>query len=359
VSTFLIVYISIVLLINTGIVILFIVNHKNYTKTWDELPSISVLLAARNEQENIERCLNSLVSLDYPMHKFQILVGDDASEDVTWRIINEYQMKYPFIQSFLISEQIGEQKGKANVLAQLAQKATGDFLLITDADMQLPSNWIHAMLSAMEENVGLAIGVTQVHKNRMQDMDWLFALGLVKVATDLRLPVTAMGNNMIVSKEAYLSVGGYENLPFSITEDFELFKHIYKKGYQCLHIFNKEVLGKTLPINGFINLLNQRKRWMKGAIDLPWHMVVLLTLQVCFYPCLVILSFMMPVVALKLFIIKAIIQLVFLSLIRKKINRPINPFYILLYEMYAVLMTISSSLYFVLPFKIKWKGREY
>ena len=113
-----------------------------------------------------------------------------------------------------------------------------------------------------------------------------------------------MGNNMIVSKEAYRSVGGYESLPFSITEDFELFKHINKKGYQCLHIFKKEVVGQTLPINGFINLLNQRKRWMKGAVDLPWQMVGLLILQVCFYPCLIILSFMMPVVALKLFIIK-------------------------------------------------------
>lgn len=358
-SAIIIVIIMATLLLNVGLVILFIVNYRRYDKTWDELPLVSVLLAARNEEANIERCLNSLVSLDYPINKLQILVGDDSSEDNTWHIIDKFQSKYPFIQSFQITEQIGEQKGKANVLAQLAHKATGDFFLITDADMLLPPSWIHGMLSAMGEKVGLAIGVTQVDSNNMQDMDWLFALGMVKVITDLGLPVTGMGNNMIVSKEAYWSVGGYESLPFSITEDLELFKHIKKKGYKCKHLFQKEVLGKTLPIKGLLNLLNQRKRWMKGAVELPWYMIILLTLQACFYPCLIVLLFVAPLTATGVFATKIILQFFFMMLIRKRINQSFNLSSALLYEFYSIFISIFSVLYYILPFKIIWKGREY
>ncbi|MDH5367544.1 MAG: glycosyltransferase [Cyclobacteriaceae bacterium] len=347
------------LLLNIGLVVLFITNFKKYTKKWDELPSVSVLLAARNEEANIERCLNSLASLDYPIDKLQILVGDDCSEDNTWQIIDKFQSKYPFIQSFHITEQIGEQKGKANVLAQLAHKATGNFFLVTDADMLLPPSWIHGMLSAMEKKVGLAIGVTHDDNNKMQNIDWLFALGMVKVITDLGLPVTGMGNNMIVSKEAYKSVGGYESLPFSITEDLELFKHIKKKGHECKHLFQKEVLGKTLPIKGLFNLLNQRKRWMKGAYELQWHMIILLIFQACFYPCLIALLFVAPLIASVIFTTKIILQFFFMMLIRKRLNLSFNLLSALLYEFYSIFISIFSVLYYLLPVKIIWKGREY
>ena len=267
--------------------------------------------------------------------------------------------KYVHIKVFDIIDQVGEQQGKPNVLAQLADQTTGDFFLITDADMSLPEHWIENMLSTMGEKVGLAIGVTSVKSSRMQDLDWLFALGMIKVVTDLGLPVTGMGNNIIISKEAYRAVGGYEKLPFSTTEDFELFKHIKAKGYQCVHIFQKEVLGITLPVKTFFDLLNQRKRWMKGAIQLPWHIVVLLFMQSSFYFCLLILYFITPFIAIILLVSNITIRLIFITFIRTKLQLPLRFGSILLYELYSICIVFSSILYFLMPFKVTWKGREY
>jgi len=193
----------------------------------------------------------------------------------------------------------------------------------------------------------------------MQDLDWLYALGMIKVVTDLGLPVTGMGNNMIISKEAYDSVGGYESLPFSITEDFELFKQVKKKGYDCIHVFQKEVLGTTLSMKGFFNLLNQRKRWMRGAVQLSWQVVCLLILQSGFYVGLLALLFFIPNVAVFLLVGKLLLRLGFMTTLRNKLRLPFRFWSVVTYEFYAIAIGVSSILYFLLPFKVRWKGRTY
>ncbi len=342
------------------LVILCIYNFKKYYPTEDgATPKVSILIAAKDEEANIERCLDSLILLSYPLEKLEILVGNDASEDDTLSISKPYAEKYQHIKIFDITSQVGEQKGKANVLAQLAQQATGEHFLITDTDMVLPTHWVESMLSAIKDKAGLAIGVTHVSGSRMQDLDWIFGLGMIKVVTDLGMPVTGMGNNMIITKEAYLSVGGYESLPFSITEDYELFKHVKNKGYQSAHIFQKEVLGTTLPMTGLANLLNQRKRWMRGAIQLPWYVTGLLLLQPLFYFGLFALLFFTPDAAVLLLVGKLVLRLGFMTTLRRKLHLPFRGLSLILYEFYAVIIAIISIFYFLLPFKVEWKGRDY
>ena len=348
-----------VLIVDALMILLSIANHKQYHKKWEIYPTVSILLAVRNEEKVIVRCLESLAELDYPTDKLEILIGDDSSEDNSLEIINSFVKKYSFINVSEVKERIADQQGKGNVLAHLGKLATGQYLLMTDADMRLPSSWIKGMLSAMDDGVGLAIGVTQVEGDKMQDLDWQHALGMVKVSSDLDMPITGMGNNMIVSKEAYAKVGGYENLPFSIIEDYELFKHIKSASFKCLHVFQEDVLGQTLPIKGFFNLLNQRKRWAKGAVELPWYVIGLLSLQSIFYLSLLFLLFIPPVLAVKLLAVKIALQLIFMGVIKKRLNLsyPLMP--ILCYDIYAFIISVATSIYFLLPFRVKWKGRVY
>lgn len=348
------------LLIDLLLIVFFNYNYKQYTSTHDTYqPVVSILVAAKDEEANINRCIDSLLQLSYPRDKLEILIGNDASDDNTLSLVKVYAEKYTRVKVFDITSKVGDQQGKGNVLAQLAQQVSGEYLLITDADMSLPVHWVQNMLSPMKENTGLAIGVTHVEGNRMQDLDWLYALGMVKVVTDLGLSVTGMGNNMIISKDVYSSIGGYESLPFSIIEDFELFKHVRKSGYDCVHIFQKEVLGITLSMKGFFNLLNQRKRWMRGAVQLSWQMVSLLFLQSGFYVGLLVIFFYAPDIAIFFLIGKLLLRLGFMTTLRSRLCLPIRFLSVLAYEFYSIIIGISSIFYFLLPFKVKWKGREY
>lgn len=195
------------------------------------LPWVSILIAARNEEDALPRCLASVRALAYPAHLLEVLVGDDASTDRT-RAVAEAAMQ-SFGGTFdvvPITETMGQARGKANVLAYLAHHATTEYFLLTDADIALPPTWVQGMLAHAAPQVGTVTGLTVVEGPGLlaglQGVDWLLSLAAMQVATDSGQPMTAMGNNMLVTRAAYRATGGYEALPFSITEDFALFEAV-------------------------------------------------------------------------------------------------------------------------------------
>lgn len=164
------------------------------------LPFISIIVAARNEASNINRCLQSLSTLDYPKDKFEVLVGDDASEDGTPWLIELFARKHRHFYLFQISEQIGKAKGKANVLAQLIGYSKGELLLFTDADIAVNPLWAKEMVESAQGHA-IVTGYTIVERKglfaRLQSADWSLAQGLAEPISNLGVPVTAMGNNML------------------------------------------------------------------------------------------------------------------------------------------------------------------
>src|SRR3989344_5484463 len=64
----------------------------------NKFPSVSIVVPAYNEEKNISMALDSLVNLDYPKDKLEILVVDDASTDSTVDVVNNYIKKYKFIR---------------------------------------------------------------------------------------------------------------------------------------------------------------------------------------------------------------------------------------------------------------------
>ncbi|MFH1656599.1 MAG: glycosyltransferase family 2 protein [Candidatus Nealsonbacteria bacterium] len=66
----------------------------------NNLPFVSIIIPSRNEEKHIRKCLDSVISNDYPKSNFEILIVDGLSQDNTRKIIKEYQNKYPFIKFF-------------------------------------------------------------------------------------------------------------------------------------------------------------------------------------------------------------------------------------------------------------------
>lgn len=327
------------------------------------LPKVSVLVAARNEEVNIARCLEKLIALHYPAELLEILVGDDGSEDDTYAIANSFLSKHPNLKVYRITEKLAGQNGKANVLAQLASKASGEFLFFTDADICVPPNWIEGMLAGFSSQVGLVSGVTAISGNslweRCQCIDWLFALGMVKVVNDFGYSVTAVGNNMAVSRKAYDAVGRYAAVPFSVTEDFELLRQIKQKGFTGNHLFQHNTLAWSEPEPHIRRLLHQRKRWMKGALELPWPIVLILGIQALFFPSLILTFFIEPSLSLFAFAAKVLFQSAFIGYAMSKVGYKETPIMLLFYECYSAVLSLLLLGFYFLPIKMDWKGRKY
>ena len=91
--------------------------------------------------------------------------------------------------------------------------------------MALDYAWVHTMLGAAAPGGGVVTSSTTAGGNlfgRLQNIGWLFSLSLIRVLTDAGVPVTTVGNNMLVTRAAYASAGGFAALAFSTTEDLQM-----------------------------------------------------------------------------------------------------------------------------------------
>jgi len=338
-------------------------DQPSQVKTDDSLPEISVLVAARNEEKNIAACIQHLVALNYPKHKLHILIGNDQSNDNTETIINEFENQYPNVTQIHITDVLGKAKGKANVLAQLAHVAKGDYFLITDADIQVSNNWARTLISFFKPNVGIVSGTTLVSGKgflaNMQHIDWLYFMGLLLSFNRVRIPSTAVGNNMAITKEAYLSTGGYENINFSVTEDYKLFEQVRQKGYQTINMINPESINISAPAIDINTLLNQRKRWLTGAKELPFYWWIIFAIYGSFWMALIVCLFINIKLALVFLAIKLFIQSVTIYWQQKQLSIKSNLVQLLCYEAYTLGLTLLTLFYFIIPKKLNWKNRYY
>lgn len=338
------------------------INHRKALP--GELPRVTVFVPARNEEARLPACLEALAALDYPEDKIQMIVADDQSNDQTPRIMREWVGKHSY--RHFIQIQPGNMRGingKANALSQMDKAATGEFYFFTDADSAVNPGWIREMLAVFDRGVGLASGITAVRAGAffatMQSIDWWLNLGIVKVTSDLGHSLTAMGNNMVVSKQAYWAVGGFGNLPFSVTEDLALGQAILQKGFRLVQQVSVPSLILTKPENNLKDLLRQRKRWMRGAMSLPWYWLLLLALQFAFFPAVILLLTHMPLWGLVLWPVKWIVQSMFIRDFAARTGSRVSFLHLFWFEFYYLAVSWSTLFYYIWPSKTEWKGRKY
>jgi cellulose synthase/poly-beta-1,6-N-acetylglucosamine synthase-like glycosyltransferase len=221
-----------------------------------------------------------------------------------------------------------------------------------------------AMLAQLGPGVGIVTGITTItgHRlfDRLQAVDWLYALGLMQAVSELGLPVSTMGNNMLVTREAYFAAGGFENIPFSVTEDVRLFNHVREKGYTSVNMYHPEVLSLSMPAPDVVTLLHQRKRWMQGSMNLPWYMVVILMVHAAYYP--IVLPFFFQAgfwAGAGIFLGKLLLQTIYIRRCFDRLRLPVSWLLLLLFEVYQLTLTLVLLVFYFLPIKVNWKGRRY
>lgn len=330
----------------------------------DQYPNISILIAARNEESNIIDCLKSLELLDYSKDNIEILIGNDQSTDETEQLITDFIQGKAYFKIINIPNQMGKAKAKANVLAHLFEQSSYEIIFVTDADIQVNANWVKSIVPYFNNpKIGIVSGTTIVNGKgffaNMQSIDWLYFSGLLIAFDNLGLKSTAVGNNMAVSKKAYLATGGYQNLDFSVTEDLALFTAIKNQGNESINLLAYDNLNHSKPQYSIINFLHQRKRWLIGAqgLNLKWKAIFML--MAMFYPMLILLFFYNFKNAITIWICKVFLQFLISIIISTKLKKIPNVFYLIVFEIYTFISTFIVSIFYVLPIKMIWKNRKY
>ncbi|MDZ4759404.1 MAG: glycosyltransferase [Bacteroidota bacterium] len=354
-----------------GLQVLFLVSvflmENVKPKTQNHEPFISILIAARNEEKSISYCLQSIIEMDYPPNKMELLIGNDNSTDNTAKLVQEIiaQNNDKFtIKLYHISEQMGKAKAKANVLAELAHHAHGEYFFVTDADIVVNKNWAKTILNSFTNKIGIVSGTTIIknkpqRRTTLQKYDWLYFSSLLKAISNLGIPVTAVGNNMAVKREAYFATGGYENINFSVTEDLALYNAVRKQGYDSLNLMDRGSLNFTNPTTHIQTLFNQRKRWLKGANDLNIIAKLILFYHGLYPFMLLFFCIINWKLGILFLCIKYMIQNIHIIALSKYLKQPCNYIQLLVYEFLQIFFNLTLAIYYILPIKYLWKGREY
>jgi cellulose synthase/poly-beta-1,6-N-acetylglucosamine synthase-like glycosyltransferase len=330
----------------------------------EELPKATVVVAVRNEEKNILRCLNALDKLIYPEGKLEIIISDGHSTDSTTTIVDNFIKEKIRFKRITANSDKENLKGKANAIDSAVNISTGEVILTTDADCEVHPLWVKTICSYYKDDVAVVSGfTTQTAYNGfsgMQAIDFIYLLIIAAGTMNLGYPISCIGNNMSYRKRAYLETGGYEKLPFSVTEDFSLLRAIYCLGkYRIIFPLNKNALVTSLPCINLSELFQQKKRWGVGGLAAPLHGFVIMLFGYIVDLCILLTPLFFTGVWLYLAVFKFAIDLFILFPVHSRLGIKQNLKYFVQFEIYFIIYVIILPVIVLSSRKVVWKGKEY
>lgn len=329
-----------------------------------KLPSATIIVAARNEEMNIQRCLESLDKIEYPEGQLEIIIVDDRSDDATGKIVEQFIAGKTKFRKIVSEKETGRLRGKTNALACGIKLAKGEIILTTDADCVVPATWAKTIASYYTENVAVVNGFThQQFSNSfsgMQNLDFLYLLTVGCGTINMGKPLSCIGNNMSYRKSVYDEVGGYQSLPFSVTEDLNLLNAMEKLGkYKFIFPINRDSLVLSLPCPDFKSIYRQKKRWIVGGIKLPFY-GYLLGLNTWLAALGIVLTpFLYTPTAGWLCFTKILLDFMLLLMVTTELNIRGSMKHFLAFEFYYLLYTIAAPFIVIPSRQVVWKDRTY
>jgi glycosyltransferase involved in cell wall biosynthesis len=205
--------------------------------TKNSFPPVSIIVAARNEERNIRRALQSLLHLDYP--HLQLIVVNDRSEDKTGDILDEMKKSDPRLEILHLQELPKGWLGKNHALWQGSLNASGELLLFTDADVVMePDTLVRAVSYLQTEQLDHLAATPEARMPslllNMFGVTFGFFFGIFTrpwKAPDLKSGChIGIGAFNLVKKEIYLLAGGHKTIALRPDDDLKLGKILKKQG---------------------------------------------------------------------------------------------------------------------------------
>lgn len=328
-------------------------------------PTVSVVVAARNEENSIGPCLDALGRQTYSADLFEVIVVDDDSTDRTAEIVRVKMQRFSNLR--LISPPAeGRLRGKSRPLSAGIAAATGEVIMITDADCRVPETWVASTAALYEPEVGLVGGITlqdaRTSFGGMQSLDWAYLLGVASSSVALGRSFGSIGNNLSFRKKAYDEVGGYESLPFSVTEDYTLVHAIRTSGrWQQRYPIDARLLVESEPCPDLRSLFHQKHRWGRGGLDVPPLGFVIMAIgwSVHVLPIVHTLVWGAWWHTLAVLFVKATADYILMHHVLARLGRIDDLRHFLWFELYFSVYVVALPIMVFLGGPVRWKGRQY
>lgn len=229
------------------------VRASDDVKLSDPAPRVSICVPARNEEEDLDALLTSLRAQDCP--NLEIIVVDDKSTDRTWEILQRHASQDPRIIPIRGAEPEPGWYGKPNALRQALARATGEWILMTDADtVHVVSCVRNALGFALREGVQAIsltphfICVTFFEKLLMPSIGGLLMTGysFKRVNDPSDEKVFGAGPFFLVTRRILDAAGGLESIRGVIDEDVALARALKKTGLGYRYVRGDDVYATRM-----------------------------------------------------------------------------------------------------------------
>lgn len=249
------------------LLVLFSSQEKNEKKKLRDFPFFTTIVPAYNEEKSVKETLLSLINLDYPDEKKEIIVVNDGSTDKTKEIVEKFINDHPANKITLVNQK-NQGKGKAmNTGLALVQ---GEFFACLDADSFIAANALQEMLPLFQEDINVAAVCPMLKvknpKNVLQKVQWCeYIINMFYKFLNSRLDCIHVtpGPFSIYKTEVIKKLRGFNE--HTITEDLELAIRLQKYHYRIVQTF--DAIVETVAPLTWKKLFKQRVRWYKGSVD--------------------------------------------------------------------------------------------
>ena len=231
-----------------------------------DLPFVSLVVAAKNEELVINNLVNNLCSLDYPSPGYEVWIVDDDSSDRTPELLGELEDKYDNLKVF--RRKPGATGGKSGALNQVLPLTKGEVIAVFDADAQVSSDILLQTIPLFQRD---KVGAVQLRKEVANASTNFWTKGqMAEMGVDtffqqgrsLRGGIGELrGNGQFVRRKALYSCGGWNEETITDDLDLTLRLHLDKWDIEC----GFYPVVKEEGVTSGIALWHQRNRWAEGG----------------------------------------------------------------------------------------------
>jgi len=255
--------------------------------------TFSVVIAARNEERNIEKCLQSVFSQDLPAERYEVIVINDRSEDSTPEILRNLQNRFKNLKLITVTETPAGISPKKHAVTKGIESASNEIIIFTDADCTVKPQWLSTINNHFNKDTGLVQGITSYgYVNGMskvffglQAVDFLSHGVIAAAAIGANLPINSNANNLAFRKSAFQEIGGYgSDSNVVLGDDDHLLQRVWKsKRWKVRFMADNSANVETEPTPNLRAVFEQRRRW--GSVTVHYHpsQILLLSLVFQFY----------------------------------------------------------------------------
>ena len=236
--------------------------------------SVSVIIAARNEEKYIEKCVNSLRGQNYE-GDWELIVVDDRSCDNTLGILSDIRRYWSKLHIVAAHNPPKLFCPKKNALVAGIEIAKGEILLFTDADCEVPSNWIASMVSYFTEDTGFVAGYAKVSPSAsMGILHHLLsienlAMGALAIGSFAHgKPLSCTGRNLGYRKSVYDEVGGFAECGHLVGGDDVYMMRNIRRLTNWRMCFNREAIVNSKPVPlKILSVIHQKIRHAAKGVN--------------------------------------------------------------------------------------------